>query len=126
MDEWFYMSGEERSAADLKTAAESIPAIITDLWNEANVLELTLEDGGVIDFEPMKPFFKDKEDDAFLKANGIKTLFAVTAEGSAQARIRNVFSKITEHAGGFFCADTPDFLPVVGKDIIDEERKKIL
>ena len=80
MENWFYMNQMECSAADLKEAAAGIDGIQIDLWREANVLELTLKNG-VIDFEPMRPYFKDKADDEFLKKNnGPKPKTTKTAE----------------------------------------------
>lgn len=114
MDDWYYMSAHEITAADLKAAAAEMDGLTADLWTEANVLELTLEDGTVIDFEPMRPQFKDAQDNQFLKARGIKTLFAVTADGGEETKVTAVLKSLSEKAGGFFCADTPDFKPEIG------------
>ena len=115
MENWFYMSTEERTAADLKEAAADIAGIEIDLWREANILELTLKNG-VIDFEPMKPYFKDKADNEYLESRQIKTLFAVTADRECEKEAEKIFAAIVQKAGGFFCGDSADFQPVIGKN----------
>ena len=113
MDSWFYMNTEEKTAADLKEAAAGFEGIEQERWREANILEITLEGGSTVDFEPMQPYFRSKEDDEYLKSHHIRTLFAVTAGGADEKRLHALFQRIARGTGGYFCADTEDFTPVI-------------
>ena len=113
MDSWFYMNTKEKTAADLKEAAAGFDGAEPELWREANILVITLKDGSTVDFEPMQPYFRSREDDEYLKRNQISTLFAVAAGGADEKELRALFGKIARETDGYFCADTPDFTPVI-------------
>ena len=51
--------------------------------------------------------------DAYLLHNGIRTVFAATIRPEDYEKAKEIMLFITQKLGGYFCADTADFKPVV-------------
>ena len=55
----------------------------------------------------------DDEGDAYLLQNGIHTVFAATIRPEDYEKAKEIMFFITKKLGGYFCADTADFKPIV-------------
>lgn len=109
--DWFFMSPDDinvRAIYDMLKENHKM-----EIWEAANILEIELSEKESIDFEPLKPYFKDKEGDAFLKHNQIQTLFMVTFPPAQFETVKKIMQTILSHCDGFFCADSEDFTPMV-------------
>lgn len=110
--DWFYMSDQEMTAAALKEALADT-AYKVEYWEEAQVLEIALGEGGCLDVEVMEPCLGEEEADAFLKEHQVKFLCYITFQSEDYGAVRSVMEHICGKIGGFFCGDTEDFTPVI-------------
>ena len=79
----------------------------------AGVLEISLPESGTLDMEDLEGTLGDDEGDAYLLQNGIHTVFAATIRPEDYEKAKEIMFFITKKLGGYFCADTADFKPVV-------------
>ena len=110
--DWFYMSDQEMTAAALKEALADT-AYKVEYWEEAQVLEIALGEGGCLDVEVMDPCLEEEAADAFLKEHRVKFLCYITFQPEDYEAARSVMEHICYRIGGFFCGDTEDFTPVI-------------
>ena len=109
--EWLYLNKEElplRKIYELFKEEQT-----AEYWEAAGVLEISLPESGTLDFEDLEGTLGNEEDDAYLKENEIRTVAAVTIRPEDYEKAEKVMLFITEKIGGYFCADTADFKPVV-------------
>lgn len=109
--EWLYLNKEElplRKIYELFKEEQN-----AEYWEAAGVLEISLPESGTLDFEDLEGTLGNEEDDAYLKENEIRTVAAVTIRPEDYEKAEKVMLFITEKIGGYFCADTADFKPVV-------------
>lgn len=109
---WYYMATSDITVEDLKAAIDEDGYDI-EIWNEAGVLEVGMEEKASMDFEACELDLRDEYSNQFLKEHGVKVLFFVTLPSVAFEKCEKVMRKIISANGGFFCADTDDFTPVV-------------
>ena len=84
-----------------------------EYWEAAGVLEISLPESGTLDMEDLEGTLGDDEGDAYLLQNGIHTVFAATIRLDDYEKAKEIMLFITQKLGGYFCADTADFKPVV-------------
>ena len=108
---WFYMSENEIGVADIKTQLDKIE-LETEIWEEAGVLEIILEEAGSMDMEAIEDDFEDEYSRAFLEEHQVKSLFYVTIKQEVYDKAKEVMEVICGKLGGFFCGDTEDFTPI--------------
>ena len=108
---WFYMSENEIGVADIKTQLDKIE-LETEIWEEAGVLEIILEEAGSMDMEAIEDDFEDEYSRAFLEEHQVKGLFYVTIKPEVYDKAKEVMEVICGKLGGFFCGDTEDFTPI--------------
>lgn len=109
---WYYMATSDSTVEDLKAAIDADGYDI-EIWNEAGVLEVGMEEKASMDFETCDLDLRDEYSNQFLKEHGVKALFFVTLPPVTFEKCEKVMRKIISANGGFFCADTDDFTPVV-------------
>lgn len=107
----FYMSPNNVMVKDLKEVIDKGGKLV-QIWEELRVLQIELPNGNTVDFESMKPEFKDPSDGAFIKNRNINSLYAVTVEEEDFNEVKSSLYKIIEELGGFFCTDSDDFKPI--------------
>lgn len=110
---WYYMSDQEVSVVDMKAVLEKLDYEM-EVWEEAGVMEILLEEKSSMDLEWIEDDFEDEYSRNFLEEHGVKTLFYVTIKPESYELAKAVMEQICEKAGGFFCGDTEEFTPVVG------------
>ena len=109
--EWLYLNKEElplRKIYELFNEAQT-----AEYWEAAGVLEISLPESGTLDMEDLEGTLGDDEGDAYLLQNGIHTVFAATIRPEDYEKAKEIMLFITQKRGGYFCADTADFKPVV-------------
>lgn len=110
---WYYMATEEISVSEIKDAISSLPYDI-EIWPEAGVLEVAMEEKASVDFEACDLDLRDDYSNDFLKEHGVKALFFMTLPNIDFSKCEALMKLIVSEKGGFFCADTDDFSPSVG------------
>ena len=109
--EWLYLNKEE---LPLRKIYELFNEVQTaEYWEAAGVLEISLPESGTLDMEDLEGTLGDDESDAYLLQNGIHTVFAATIRPDDYEKAKEIMLFITKKCGGYFCADTADFKPVV-------------
>lgn len=109
--EWLYLNKEELSLRKIYELFQEDQT--AEYWEAAGVLEISLPESGTLDFEDLEGTLGDEEGDAYLKEHEIHTVAAVTIRPDDYEKAKKVMLFITEKLGGYFCADTADFTPVV-------------
>lgn len=113
MSDWFYMNPKEvpiRTIYELINTDSSYPV---ELWEDAGVLEIELSAKESMDFELLKPYFKDDFGSLFLKEHNIQTLYMVSFSESQYETAKKLMQIILHQLDGFFCGDSEDFTPVI-------------
>lgn len=111
--DWFFMSPDDIKIKDIYDKIKAFTSHSVEIWEDAGVMEIELSEKESIDFECMKPMFKDDAGDSFLKENNIKSLFMVTFNPEYYDKVLEIFKSIVLNDTGFFCADTFDFQPMI-------------
>ena len=109
--DWLYFAPEN-------VTVRSIFEVLTDeyeveIWEDAGVLEIGLNDGATLDIERTKIPAKDEITAAFAKEHGCECVFLVTIKPEEFDIAKNAMQKIVASLGGLFCGDTEDFTPVL-------------
>ena len=84
-----------------------------EIWEDAGVLEVGLNDGASLDIEQAKIPPKDEITAAFAKKHGCENVFLVTLKPEEFETAKKAMNKIAASLGGLFCGDTEDFTPVL-------------
>ena len=113
--EWFYMNNREITVRNIKEILDSIDNITIEIWDEAAVIEIQVGESGTLEMECTELNLGDPYSNEFLKRNNVASLYYVTLDVEHYAEMKKVMEKIIKTIGGFFCADTDDFTPVVGE-----------
>lgn len=111
--DWFFMSSKEVNVRMIYDAIKEPTTISMEIWEDLNILEIELSEKESIDFEPLKPYFKDEVGDAFLKEHQVQTLFMVTFPPEHYEKVAELMRLILSKCEGFFCADSEDFTPII-------------
>lgn len=108
--DWFYMNHKE---TPIRTLYEAIIKYTdnVELWEAAGVMEISLSPKSSLDFEEMKPYFRDPDGAEFLSKHQIQSMYMVTFPSDQFDNITPIFDSILSECDGFFCADTSDFYP---------------
>jgi hypothetical protein len=111
--DWFYMNSNPVTVRDIEKHLANYVNITTEIWEDAGVLEVNLSEKSSLDFEAIKPYFKDKEGQEYLQKNDIQALYMVTFQAEDYDVIVPIMKHIMKNLGGFFCEDTVDFSNVI-------------
>lgn len=109
--EWLYMAPQKISLRQIGELLGQEKNADIELWEDAGVLELTLPDGNPFDIEMFEISPKDELLEAFVKENRVKEVYAVTFRQESYEYAEQVFGRLIDAAGGFFCGDTDNFEP---------------
>ena len=117
--EWLYFAPANitvRSIYDVLTDANGdaeTASYEVEIWEDAGVLEIGLNDGATLDIEWTKIPAKDEMTAAFAKEHGCENVFLVTLKPEEFEIAKKAMQKIVASLGGLFCGDTEDFTPVL-------------
>ena len=115
LKEWFYMNNREITVRNIKELLDSIENVSIEIWDEAAVIEIQVGESGTLEMEGTKLNLGDPYSNDFLKRNNVASLYYVTIDADHYVEMKKIMEKIINTVGGFFCADTDDFMPVVGE-----------
>lgn len=107
--EWFYMNTDEITVRAIYDCLVQDTSLDLEIWEDAGVLEVNYTDKTSLDFEMLRPFFKDKEGDAYLKSNNIRSLFMVNFDGADFSIVKPMMKCVVLKCGGYFIEDNMDF-----------------
>lgn len=110
--EWLYFAGGETTVRKIGEVLEG-QAYELEIWEDAGVLEVGMEEGMTIDFEQTQIHPKDEVTAAFARENQCETVFLVTFAPECYESAENVMKKILAQNGGLFCADNAELQPVL-------------
>ena len=111
--EWYYMNEKEITVSDIKEAFGEEKEFTIEVWCEAGVVEISKGVEIDIDIEQENPHFPDEYSEQFLKTHGVSSLYYVTVGKGASAEVSAIMKQMVSKLGGFFCADTDNFEPVI-------------
>ena len=109
--EWLYFAPEN-------VTVRSIFEVLTDeyeveIWEDAGVLEIGLNDGATLDIERTKIPAKDEITAVLAREHDCESVYLVTLKPEEFEIAKKAMQKITASLGGLFCGDTEDFTPVL-------------
>lgn len=110
--ELLYMSPQVIHVTDLNKVLALNSKIQVHVWDQLDILEITLPSGETVDFETMTAFMNDEEDLMFMAEKDVKTVYAVTIEEEAMDEFKPVMKEIIQAYEGFLCSDSDDFMPM--------------
>lgn len=109
--EWLYFSRENVTVRKLYDLLRG--AYEADIWEEAEILEISVGEGRVFDLEAAFIHPKDEATKDFAVKNDCERVFLVTFASEDYEQAEKIMKKILAGAGGIFCGDTDDFTPVI-------------
>lgn len=109
---WYYMCPAEITVTDLQAAISDCELEI-EIWPEAGVLEVVVEEKQSMDIEQCELDLGDEFSNNYLAECQTKTLFYITYKAEIDDRCQLLLRAIVEKHGGRVCADTDDFTPLL-------------
>lgn len=120
--EWFYMNNREITVRNIKEILDSMNDVSIEIWNEAAVIEIQVGESGTLEMESAELDLGDPYSNDFLKRNNVASLYYVTIDTEHYVEMKKIMEKIINTIGGFFCADTDDFMPVIGECRANQDK----
>ena len=114
--EWLYMAPEGVKLCKVYEGIRECGEWEAEYWKEAEVLEIGIPEAGSVDLEEMDAELGDEALFSYMREKNIAKVYLVTIRPEYWERARGVMQYIAEKMGGFFCGDTKDFQPEVGRE----------
>lgn len=108
-EEWLYFSQKQMNVRDIFSILSKDYEV--EIWEEAEVLEISFKEGGSMDIEAGSIHPKDEITNTFAQKNRYINVFLVTFVAEEDQQARRVMEQILAEAGGIFCGDNEDFTP---------------
>lgn len=109
---WYFMCPKKVVVSDLAAALDKSDYDI-EVWNEAGVLVVQLDEKHPVDIEECELDMRDEYSNQYIKSNGINSLFYVSFKPESYDSAVLVVKKIMSKLGGMLCGDTDDFSPII-------------
>ncbi|MCD8068761.1 MAG: hypothetical protein LUE87_07730 [Lachnospiraceae bacterium] len=110
VEEYLYMLPVDVSVRDLKPVVQ-VQEEKKDIWRELDLMEVKLSHDSLI-FENFMDCFESASDQAFLRENGVKKVYAFSYDSLDRAEAARVVRDIHAVFGGFIASDTEDLTTV--------------
>lgn len=110
--EWIYFAPEHTTVNTLADCAKAHGAEV-ELWGEAGVLEILLQEKESMDVELAKLSPKDELACAVAEKENCPVLFLITYCEGVQEVAQQMMRHMLKENGGIFCADTENLEPVI-------------
>ena len=112
--EWLYLNEKVVTPRNVAEVFAEDAIMNAQLWEDAGVVEIELpEDAKSLDMEVTETDFGDEFSNEYLLKNHIQSAFLATIVPEDYEQAKVAMKRITAALGGYFCGDTPDFMPVV-------------
>ena len=114
---FYYMTDNEISVREISEVVmeEKKKQEVVEVWDEAQVIEISTIDKRTIDIEMME-LFQGENDKKFLDNNNVKCIFSIRTEEEDVNRVSDIFKKVTKEYSGFVCSDSEDFKRITFTD----------
>lgn len=109
--DWLYFTEKESNVRDIYELLRDRYEM--ELWEDAGVLEVEIADGSSVDFEEGSIHPKDEITGEFARKHNFVRVFLVTFKAEDYAKAEKLMHLVLEKAGGMFCGDTEDFMPIL-------------
>lgn len=120
MIEIYLMLKDIVSAKQLQTIVEdNFEQIETDIWSEANIMELELSDKTTIDFVSIDNFEMNDEDKFYFEQNNFKSVYCISYDKEDETIVIKALKLILNKYDGVIGNDTDSFEPIFDKNNID-------
>lgn len=120
MIEIYLMLKDIVSAKQLQTIVEdNFEQIETDIWSEANIMELELSDKTTIDFVSIDNFEMNDEDKFYFEQNNFKSVYCISYDKEDETIVIKALKLILNKYDGVIGNDTDSFEPIFDKSNID-------
>lgn len=120
MIEIYLMLKDIVSAKQLQTIVEdNFEQIETDIWLEANIMELELSDKTTIDFVNIDNFEMNDEDKFYFEQNNFKSIYCISYDKEDETTVIETLKLILNKYDGVIGNDTDSFEPIFDKNNID-------
>lgn len=120
MIEIYLMLKDIVSAKQLQTIVEdNFEQIETDIWSEANIMELELSDKTTIDFVSIDNFEMNNEDKFYFEQNNFKSIYCISYDKEDETTVIETLKLILNKYDGVIGNDTDSFEPIFDKNNID-------
>src|SRR5574344_1664414 len=93
---WFYMTTQDLDIKDIKNIFTETEDIQLEIWEAAQILEISRKDAKSIDVEKMKGTFEDEEGKDFLIKNSVKTIYLVAMDPAHLNIVKNIMKEIVK------------------------------
>lgn len=107
---WFLMMKKQTTVKDIAEVLNDHKYPV-EVWIDAGVLEIPVEEKVSIDIEEISIDLKDEYSNNFLEENGIVSLFYVSFREDGYDKCEKILRKMISRLEGILCADTEDFMP---------------
>lgn len=109
---WFLMGKKEYTVLDLKAALDEKKYDI-EIWNEAGILEIGIDEKNSMDIEVGETDFGDEYSNAFVAEHDIKSVFYLSFRPEIYEECKKIMQRFVECLDCIICADTEDFMPQI-------------
>ncbi|MCD8326981.1 MAG: hypothetical protein LUC90_09985 [Lachnospiraceae bacterium] len=110
IEEYLYMLPVDVTVQDLKPVIQADEEK-KDLWRELDLMEVKLSHDSLI-FENFMDCFDSASDQAFLRENGVKKVYAFSYDPLDKPAVVQALKDIHAAFGGFIASDTEDLKPL--------------
>ena len=109
--DWLYFCPQEITIRGLYEIFSERNGV--EVWEEAGVLEIPLDEKSSFDVEEAKIHPKDEITRQFAEEKEAKCVFLITFMPEDYDKAEPIMKQILEKLGGLFCGDTEDFMPQI-------------
>ncbi len=109
---WYFMNEKEITVSHIKDVLDPDQYDI-EIWKEARVLEIGIEDKLSMDIEQLDTDLKDEYSNQYLEKHHIASVFYISFRPDAYEKCQGLMQEILKGLGGRICGDTEDFTPVL-------------
>lgn len=116
----YLMLKDAVNVKQLQTVVEdNFEQIETDIWSEANIMELELSDKTTIDFVSIDNFEMNDEDKFYFEQNNFNSVYCISYNKEDETTVIEALKFILNKYDGVIGNDTDSFEPIFDKNSID-------
>lgn len=109
---WYFMCPNKVNVSDIMEAAEADEYEV-EIWPEAGVLEIEIEEKMSMDIEECELDLGDEFSNEFIEKLGTQSLFYIEFRKDIFSKCEPIMKRIVSKLGGKICADSEDFTPEI-------------